>query len=278
MELFSSLPKLFWQVVLKPVLYSHRPIFPPPGVDSASTKDFKCSGGAEVTFNGNTFIGLKKQIINSEIDISVDVTTTTRKDGLILWKRSEESGDHISLGLVHGFVVFEYFYGREERKVKIRSNTKVNDGHKHFVNAIKKSGGGGSIAVGFAGPVETPAITSDKLDTSQGVLYLGGLPPTMDVNKTTFGSYAAPFTGCISSLVVSYSVDGTPTKVSSAEKEDFFSRTSGFLVDGGNGVTCEERCPFTAEKLNASSASACARISKGLVAIVASLIVTFHRY
>ena len=162
-----------------------------------------------------------------------------------------------------------------------KSKIRVNDGHKHVVNAIKKSGGGGSVAVGFDFEgVEMPALTLDKLDTSQGLLYLGGLPPTMDVNKTTFGSYAAPFTGCISSLVVSYSVDGIPVEVSSVEDEDFYSRTSGFLVEGGNGVTCEERCPFTAEKLNqkpdASSASACARISKGLVAIVASLIVTFH--
>ena len=230
-------------------------------------------------------MGLKKQIIaattDSEIDISVDVTTT-RKDGLILWKRSEVSGDHISLGLVDGFVVFEYYYGREERKVKIRSNITVNDGHKHVVNAIKKSGGGGSVAVGFdfegRVEVEMPALALDKLDTSQGLLYLGGLPPTMDVSKTTFGSYAAPFTGCISSLVVSYSVAGVPVEVSSAEDEDFYSRTSGFLVEGGLGVTCEERCPFTAEKLNPKidAVSACVGISKGLAAIVASLIVIFH--
>jgi len=251
------------------------------GVDSAKTKDFKCSGGAEVTFNGNAFMGLKKQIItdttDSEIDISVDVTTT-KKGGLILWKRSEVSGDHISLGLVDGFVLFEYFYGREARKVKIRSKIRVNDGRKHVVNAIKKSGGGGSVAVGFdfedvesVNPV--PAITLDKLDTSQGHLYLGGLPQTMDVNKTTFGAFAAPFIGCISSLVVSYSVGGVPVEVSSAD-EDFYSR---FLVEGGLGVTCEERCPFTAEKLTRiDGGAACGDISKGLFPIVASLIAIFH--
>ena len=67
-----------------------------------------------MTFNGNVFIGLKKQIIteatNSEIDISVDVTTT-EENGLILWKRSTSSEDHIGLGIVDGFVMFEYNYG-----------------------------------------------------------------------------------------------------------------------------------------------------------------------
>ena len=257
------------------------PISPSLGVTSANTKDFKCSGGAAVTFNGNAFMGLKKEIItdktDSEIDISVDVTTT-KKDGLILWKRSEVSGDHISLGLVNGFVVFEYNYGREDRKVKIRSKIRVNDGQKHVVNAIKKSGGGGSVAVGFdfedvesVKPV--PAITLDKLDTSEGFLYLGGLPQTMDVNKTTFGSFAAPFIGCISSLVVSHSVSGTTVEVSSAKK-DFFDT---FLVEGGLGVTCEERCPFTAEKLTRIDAGgSCGEISEGLFAMVASLIATFH--
>ena len=236
-------------------------------------------------------MGLKKEIIgdttDSEIDISVDVTTTS-KDGLILWKRSDASGDYISLGLVDGFVVFEYYYSSEAKKVKIRSKIRVNNGQKHVVNAIKKSGGGGSVAVGydFEG-VEMPApdINLDRLDTSQGLLYLGGLPPTMDVNKTTFGSYAAPFTGCISSLDVSFLVDGETVEVSSAKNEDFYSRTSsGFLVEGGLGVTCDERCRFTAEELSPKidggdkSGAVCVgiSISTGLGAIVASVIVTFH--
>jgi len=255
------------------------------GVDSAKTKDFKCSEGAEVTFNGTAFMGFKKQIItdttDTEIDIEVDVTTT-KKDGLIFWKRSETSGDHISLGLVDGFVVFEFFYGRQVRKVKIRSKIRVNDGHKHVVNAIKKRGGGGSVAVGFdfedVESVEpVPAIALDRLDTSQGILYLGGLPQGMDVNKTTFGLFAAPFTGCISSLVVKYSVDGTDVEVSSAN-EDFYSKTSsGFLVEGGTGVTCEQRCPFTKEKLTQLDAGAASGgISNGLIAIFASVISTFH--
>ena len=38
--------------------------------------------------------------------------------------------------------------------------------------------------------------------------------------------------------------------MSSADKDDFYSKTSsGFLVEGGLGVTCEEKCPFTKQTL-----------------------------
>ena len=166
-----------------------------------------------MTFNGNVFIGLKKQIIteatDSEIDISVDVTTT-EENGLILWKRSTSSEDHIGLGIVDGFVMFEYNYGKENRRVQIKSKTKINDGNKHHVNAIKKNGGSGTLFVDFDEELvdPEPPIIEDKLDLSSGLLYLGGLPQNMDVATTTKGSFSSAFTGCLTSLSVEFSVGG----------------------------------------------------------------------
>ena len=207
-----------------------------------------------MTFNGNVFIGLKKQIIteatDSEIDISVDVTTT-EENGLILWKRSTSSDDHIGLGIVDGFVMFEYNYGKENRRVQIKSKTKINDGNKHPVNAIKKNGGSGTLFVDFDEELvdPEPPIIEDKLDLSQGLLYLGGLPQNMDVATTTKGSFSSAFTGCLTSLSVEFSVGGSTVSVSS-DKDGFYSKTSsGFLVEGGLGVTCEEKCPFTKQTL-----------------------------
>jgi len=239
------------------------------GVNSAKTKDFKCSGQSEVTFNGNVFIGLKKQIIteatNSEIDISVDVTTT-EENGLILWKRSTSSEDHIGLGIVDGFVMFEYNYGKENRRVQIKSKTKINDGNKHHVNAIKRNGGSGNLFVDFDEELvdPEPPIIEDKLDLSQGLLYLGGLPQNLDVATTTKGSFSSAFTGCVTSLSVGFSVGGSTVSVSSETKDNFYSKTaSGFLVEGGLGVTCEEKCPYTKQQLRPREEHADAKAGSG---------------
>ena len=236
-----------------------------------------------MTFNGNVFIGLKKQIIteatDSEIDISVDVTTT-EENGLILWKRSTSSDDHIGLGIVDGFVMFEYNYGKENRRVQIKSKTKINDGNKHHVNAIKKNGGTGTLLVDFDEELvdPEPPIIEDKLDLSQGLLYLGGLPQNLDVATTTKGSLSSAFTGCLTSLGVEFSVGGSSVSVSSADKDDFYSKTaSGFLVEGGLGVTCEEKCPYTKQQLRpreeqTDAKAGSAEISKSIfVAALANL-------
>ena len=236
-----------------------------------------------MTFNGNVFIGLKKQIIteatDSEIDISVDVTTT-EENGLILWKRSTSSDDHIGLGIVDGFVMFEYNYGKENRRVQIKSKTKINDGNKHHVNAIKKNGGSGTLFVDFDEELvdPEPPIIQDKLDLSQGLLYLGGLPQNMDVATTTKGSFSSAFTGCLTSLSVGFSVGGSSVSVSSDKKDNFYSKTaSGFLVEGGLGVTCEEKCPYTKQQLRpreeqTDAKAGSAEISKSIfVAALANL-------
>merc|ERR1719309_523318 len=100
--------------------------------------------GQVVTFNGDGFFEFTYKMITHKVDATIDIeihVTTSVSEGLLLWKRSPRYKDYISLGIIDGFVKFEYYYNNPDKMMSVQSTVRVNDGHLHVIKVGKQKGG-----------------------------------------------------------------------------------------------------------------------------------------
>ena len=105
---------------------------------------------------------------------------------------------------------------------------------------------------GKEGKAGLGSVDEDQLNTSKGALYLGGLPPTANVEATTLGLYTNGFAGCITYINFINTFGTVTVEMSSQDKNFYKSREEGGTVvqDYGGDASCSSSCsrePLTTE-------------------------------
>jgi len=221
------------------------------GVQAAGATNTSCTSNI-VSFEGKGFYQFDDKIISHQPESTIEIEmkiSTKSSHGLLLWKRSQTHRDYISLGLVDGFLVFEYYYNRHQHNVTLVSNTRLDDGVTHLIRVSKHQDGYGTLQVDTGEEIRKQnGLTEqeeDVINTEGGPLYMGGLPRNMRIETATFDHYSARYTGCIQYLSIVNTVKGqAPLTVNTEDKEDFYKPKSagGSLVEESGGVVCVESC------------------------------------
>ncbi|KAM4633602.1 laminin subunit alpha-4 [Polymixia lowei] len=154
--------------------------------------------------------------------------------GLIFYVSDEHEDDFMALFLAHGKLI--YTFNVADRRVKIKTQERYNDGAWHNVIFIRDGAVGRLIIDGLT-VLEDRAQGSDLSWRVSSPLYVGGVPPgRAQKNIQTNSAYS--FTGCVKNLQldgqwlssVSQTFGVTPCFQGPSEPGTYFSEEGGYVV------------------------------------------------
>ena len=208
-----------------------------------------------ISFHGNGFFEFTDKLVTKRRDAIVEIEihlSTSVPDGVLIWKRSVQYKDYISLGLWGGRVSLDYHYSKLRKTVTVVSTNGIADGKKHSIRLAKLKGGDSTLQIDENpkqwGKAGLGADDLDQLNTSEGPLYLGGLPPDANVEEATLGLYTKGFSGCITYINISNTVGTVTVTANSQDHSSYFYKTrehGGVLVENyGGDVSCGPSCSW----------------------------------
>ncbi|KAK2502817.1 hypothetical protein MC885_008054, partial [Smutsia gigantea] len=159
---------------------------------------------------------------------------THSSHGMIFYVSDQEENDFMTLFLAHGRLVFMFNVG--QKKLKIRSQEKCNDGSWHDVIFIREKSSGRMIIDGLR-VLEESLPPTGAVWKIKGPIYLGGVAPGRAVKNVQINSVYS-FSGCLSNLQLggtsvtsaSQTFSVTPCFEGPMETGTYFSTEGGYVV------------------------------------------------